>query len=80
MAMFKTSQIKKAPFIIAFVYLETREAAEASLALNGTQIGDNVIVVDLDGNKREKIKQAQPNTVVVGNLKYGKCKNFPHLK
>lgn len=73
MSLFKTSQIKKAPFIIAFIYFETREAAEASLALNGTQIGENVIVVDLDSNKREKFKQPQPNTVVVGNLKYGKC-------
>lgn len=71
-SLFKTSLIKKAPFVIAFIYFDTREAAEASLTLNGTQVGDNVIVVDLDENKREKFSQPQQNTVVVGNLKYGK--------
>lgn len=77
-SLFKTALIKKAPFVIAFIYFETREAAEASLELNGTQVGDNVIVVDIDANKREKFQQALPNTVVVGNLKYGKHIQWPH--
>lgn len=68
----KKSQAKNAPFLIAFIYFETREAAEASLACNGTQIGDNTIHVDLDADKRvEQNRQPQLNTVVVGNLKYG---------
>lgn len=68
----KKAQVKSAPFLIAFIYFETREAAEASVACNGTQIGDNVIHVDLDAEKRvEENHNPQSNTVVVGNLKYG---------
>lgn len=68
----KKSQLKDAPFLIAFIYFDTREAAEASLACNGTQIGENTIVVDLDGDKSGEAKTIESaNTVVVGNLKYG---------
>lgn len=66
----RKAQIGKVPFLIAFIYLESREAAEASLALNGETIGENAITVDLDAKDRA-IKDPQ-NTVVVGNLKYGK--------
>lgn len=62
--------VKNAPYLIAFIYFETREEAEASLACNGTKIGDNVITVDLDGQKRVEDNHPQKNTVVVGNLKY----------
>lgn len=71
-SFFKKKEIEKAPFLIAFIYFKTREEAEASLALNGTQIGDNVISVDLDAGKRVEDNHPQENTVVVGNLKYGK--------
>lgn len=67
----RKAQIGKVPFLIAFIYFESREAAEASLALNGETIGENAITVDLDAKDRA-IKDPQ-NTVVVGNLKYGKC-------
>lgn len=69
---FKKSEVKKAPFLIAFVYFKTREEAEASLALNGTEIGDHKISVDLDAERRVEDNHSQANTVVVGNLKYGK--------
>lgn len=71
-SFFKKAQVAKAPFLIAFIFFETREAAEASLVCNGTQIGDNVITVDLDADKRVEVKHPPKNTVVVGNLKYGK--------
>lgn len=71
-SFFKKSEVKKAPFLIAFIYFKTREQAEASLSLNGTQIGDNVISVDIDAEKRVEDNHSQANTVVVGNLKFGK--------
>lgn len=70
-SFYKKSQIGKVPHLIAFVYFETREAAEASVQANGTTIGDNVITVDLDHKDKSAIIKPQ-NTVVVGNLKYGK--------
>lgn len=63
----RKAQIAKVPHLIAFIYFETREAAEAALALNGEKIGDNSINVNMY-SKREKTESA--NTVVVGNLKY----------
>lgn len=69
-SFYKKSQLTKAPHLIAFLYFDTREAAEASLVLNGEKLGENVITVDLDAN--EKAADIKPNqTVVVGNLKYG---------
>lgn len=57
--------------MIAFIYFDTRAAAEASVALNGEKIGENFITVDVDS--KEKAANVKPqNTVVVGNLKYGK--------
>lgn len=67
----RKAQLEKVPHLIAFLYFDTREAAEASVALNGEKIGDNVITVDLDS--KEKAANIKPqNTVVVGNLRYGK--------
>lgn len=67
----RKAQINKVPHLIAFIYFETREAAEAAVALDGEKIGDNVITVNLDSKQKEIKPQ---NTVVVGNLKYGKFK------
>lgn len=56
--------------MIAFLYFESPEAAEASLVLNGEKFGDNSITVDLDSEDRTaEVKPHQ--TIVVGNLKYG---------
>lgn len=80
---FKKKEVKRAPYLIAFIYFKTREEAEASLALNGTKIGDNLISVDLDAAKRVEDNFSQENTVVVGNLKYGKhlfCHKFSTKK
>lgn len=66
----RKAQISKAPFLIAFVYFDSLEAAKSSLILNGEKVGENSITVDLDTKSEEKDPQ---NTVVVGNLKYGKC-------
>lgn len=65
----RKAQISKAPFLIAFVYFDSLEAAKSSLILNGEKVGENSITVDLDTKSEEKDPQ---NTVVVGNLKYGK--------
>lgn len=70
-SFYKKSQIEKVPHLIAFVYFDSREAAEASVQSNGEQLGDNVITVDID--YKDKSAQIKPqNTVVIGNLKYGK--------
>lgn len=67
----RKKQLEKVPHLIAFVYFDTREAAEASVAVNGEKIGENFITVDLDS--KEKATNVKPqNTVVVGNLRYGK--------
>lgn len=63
----RKAQISKVPHLIAFIYFETREAAEASLVLNGEKFGDNAINVNMF-SKEEKTEST--NTVVVGNLKY----------
>lgn len=68
-SFYKKSQVEKVPYLIAFVYFDTREAAEASVECNGTKIGDNVISVDVD-HKENKVIKPQ-TTVVVGNLKFG---------
>lgn len=70
----RKAQIEKAPFLIAFIYFDSRAAAEASLVLNGEKIGDNVITVDID-SKDKAVKNPQ-HTVVIGNLKYGECHLF----
>lgn len=67
----RKAQIKKAPFLIAFIYFEKREAAEASLSLNGQKLNENIIKVDMDGV--ELMNRIDPKTtVVVGNLKFGR--------
>lgn len=67
----RKAQLGKVPHLIAFIYFETHESAEASVVLSGEKIGDNVITVDVDS--KEKIANIKPqNTVVVGNLRYGK--------
>lgn len=72
---YKKAQVAKLPFVIAFVYFETREAAEAAVQFDGTKIGDHIITVDLD--TKDKVQESKPqNTVVVGNLKYGKFRIF----
>lgn len=64
-------QLKKVPFVVAFVYFATEEAAEASLKLTGEKVGDNIIYVDRDLDKKdEKSKMNAKTTVFVGNLKY----------
>lgn len=73
----RKAQIAKVPHLIAFIYFGTREEAEAAVSLNGEKIGDNVITVDLD-SKEKAIKPE--NTVVVGNLKYGKFIQFTKIQ
>ncbi|XP_031619661.1 RNA-binding protein 34 [Contarinia nasturtii] len=71
----RKAQLNKVPFLIAFIYFETPEAAKASTALSGEKIGDNVITVDLD--TKEKATNVKPqNTVVIGNLKYAVTENI----
>lgn len=70
---YKKSQLDKVPHVIAFVYLDSRAAAEASLERNGHTIGENVISVDLDSKDKTVVKPH--NTVVIGNLKYGKLQS-----
>lgn len=70
------SQLLEMPNSIAFVHLNTRDAAKASLALNGKKVGDKFITVDLDFE--DKLANLAPNmkpenTVVVTNL--SRCKN-----
>lgn len=62
------SQVKnpKVKSLIAFIDLPTLAEAEASLALNGEKINDNVIRVNLKHNKGDT-----KHTVFIGNLKYG---------
>lgn len=74
----RKAQIGKTPFLIAFIYFDSREAAEASLVLNGEKVGENVISVDLDF-KEKAVKDPQ-NTVMVGNLKYGKFEKFNDMQ
>lgn len=65
------TQLKGVPYVIAFLYFETQDAAKASLVLNGEKFHDRVLSVDLDlRDITSKIKVK--NTVLVGNLKYGK--------
>lgn len=67
----KREQIKKVPFLVAFVYFATEKAAEDSLKLTGEKIGDNVIYVDRDLDKKdEKSKVNAKTTIFIGNLKY----------
>lgn len=66
----RKEQLKNVPFLIAFIYFENRESAENSLVMNNETFKDNVIRVDLDVDITEKI--VAKNTIVVGNLKYGK--------
>lgn len=67
----RKAQLAKVPHLIAFIYFETDEAAVASTVLSGEKIGDNVITVDVDS--KEKAANIKPqNTIVIGNLKYGK--------
>lgn len=65
----RKSQISKVPHLIAFIYFATLEEAQAAVVLDGEKIGDNHITVNLD--TKEKSNNSK-NTVVVGNLKYGK--------
>lgn len=67
---YKKSQLDKIPFIIAFVFFDSPEAAKASLERSGTTIGEHIITVDMDTKEKHQIKPQQ--TVVIGNLKYGK--------
>lgn len=55
----RASQKKGIPSLIAFIYFDTREAAEASLALNGKKIGKRIITVDL--NFEEKVAHLEAN-------------------
>lgn len=68
---FKKGNLKKVPFLVAFIYFGTREEAEASLAANGQKVGDNEITVDLDLGVNKPPNDPH-KTVMVGNLKYGK--------
>lgn len=67
-------QLKKVPFVVAFVYFATEKAAESSLKLTGQKVGDNIIYVDRDLDKKDaKSKVNAKTTVFVGNLKYRTC-------
>lgn len=66
----KPEQLKKVPFIVAFVYFSTEEAAISSLKLSGQKIGENIIYVDRDLDKKDKSKRNPKTTIFVGNLKY----------
>lgn len=64
------AQLKGVPFVIAFIYFDTLEAAKASLVMNNETFYDNKICVDLDS--RDISDKVQPKcTILVGNLKYG---------
>lgn len=66
----KKKQIEKVPFLTAFIYFETKAAAESSLSLNGEKFNENTIKVDMD--TKDITKKVNPKTtVMVGNLKYG---------
>lgn len=67
---YNKEQLKNVPFLIAFIYYEKRESAEKSLVMNNEKFKENVIRVDLDVDISERI--VAKNTVVIGNLKYGK--------
>lgn len=67
----KREQLKKVPFIVAFVYFATEEAAEASLKLTGEKIGEHIIYVDRDLDEKDKKSKINVKTTIfVGNLKY----------
>lgn len=66
----RKEQLKNVPYLIAFAYFAKREAAETCLSLDGSEYKGRTIRVDLDNDLSEKV--APKNTVVVGNLKYGK--------
>lgn len=67
----KREQLKKVPFVVAFVYLPSEKAAVASLKLTGEKVGDNIIYVDRDLDKKnDKSRVNVKTTIFVGNLKY----------
>lgn len=67
----KRAQLKGVPFVIAFIYFDTLEAAKASLVMNNETFHDNKISVDLD--LKDITNKVKPkSTILVGNLKYGK--------
>lgn len=71
----KSSNLKQVPFLVAFVYFRTEKAAEASLKLTGTKVGENEIHVDRDLDKEnKKTVECPKSTIFVGNLKYGQLK------
>lgn len=64
------TQLKGVPFLIAFIYFDSLEAAKASLVMNNEVFYDNKISVDLDSQDiTDKVKPK--STILVGNLKYG---------
>lgn len=72
------AQLKGVPFVIAFIYFDTLDAAKASLVMNNEIFHDNKISVDLDS--RDITDKVQPKrTILVGNLKYGE-QNCLHVK
>lgn len=66
----RREQLKNVPYLIAFAYFAEKEDAQSCLTLDGSEYKGRAIRVDLDNDLSEKI--APKNTVVVGNLKYGK--------
>lgn len=70
-SFYSRAQLKGVPYVIAFVYFETVDAAKSSLIMNQEKFHDRVLTVDLDS--RDISSKVKPKcTILVGNLKYGK--------
>lgn len=70
--IFHPKDRQNCPFIIAFIYFDTKEAALKSLEMNGKEFKGQPLYVDLDPGTENNSKIAPKRTVLVGNLKYGK--------
>lgn len=70
--------VQNLPFLIAFVYFETEEAANKACAkMNGFDFHERKLKVDIDSKDAFQSKINPKSTIFVGNLKFGEHNSDP---